>query len=75
MPHQTKNKKINDLRYPENEIWEKPNWSLNKAPNDFDESLSGTIIWLCIERKMVNYNFTVLCKASFHSVSIEFNIW
>lgn len=31
-------KKINDLKYPENEIWEKPNWSLNKAPNDFDES-------------------------------------
>lgn len=60
MPHQTK-KKINDLRYPENDIWEKPNWSWNKAPNDFDESFSGTIIWLCIERKMVNYNFTLLC--------------
>lgn len=37
MPHQTKTK-INDLKYPENEIWEKPNWSLNKAPKDFDES-------------------------------------
>lgn len=54
MSHQQKKKK----RYPENVLWEKPNWSLNKAPIDFDESLSGTIIWLCIERKMVNYNFT-----------------